>query len=556
MNQDSWPGLKNLILIAFQPSLKVLAVSAFLSATLTASVCQAHESATSQGTGGTLDIKIAGDFILARVELVSEVWFKDTHIVLDLSMPEAMMINPSAGLRFGSDEATLKVRQENFDLEISRSRIVNERGSTTSDLTARYDNFLNQIDVLAIVGWPVLHNFGLTLDIQEKKLVLHPQEELEPDEVRNGSDVFVEGLEIIGSSLFIPVNYSGGQSAFMKFKTSGYHTVLNRELLDDRESGVLDEAYFGFDESLKVSDMAALFPQDLYTQWWNAYSEARATEKLMREQFEQEGRPFPEQLEAKRPDQPSGDVLLIAGLSVLAGYRWVLDPHQGFVGVTRTLNSNYSEADHQFYMASVSRDVDELFKFMENNPESRHVEEAVSQVFAIGMESGIDEDRLVEAIQFGMNVNEERRQFMYVLDYLFGLAADEASLERNTELIIALGKLSLPMIARSESPRFRQHVQLLLGDRYLAQNDPEQALRFFMSAAFNSDPALDSRVSYELGRAYEALGRDRRAYASYDKATSLGLPPDLSKNANEALSRIRIRLDPNDELLEKDTEEG
>lgn len=525
-------------------------VSGLIVGLLAAICCNAQEPSATSQSGGSLDIKIAGDRILARVEMSTETWFKDTHIVLDYSMPYTMMINPNSGLSFGDDETTLKVIQEGFSLEIPRSGIVTEQGNTTSELTARYDTFLDQIDVLAIVGWPLMRNFGITLDIQEGKLQLHTANELNAEDVSNGSDVFLKGLEIIGSSVFIPVNYNGGQTAFMKFSTSGYHTVLNRELLDDREAGILNEAYFGFDETLKVSDMAALYPQDLYTQWWNEYAAARAAETEMREQFDEQGMQFPDDLIAKPPEQPSSDVLLVAGLSVLVGYRWVLDPLQGFVGITRTLNNNYSEADHQFYMASASQDVEELFNFLKTNPQDRNVEEAVALFIKFGMESGIDPDRLVEAIQLGMNVNEERRQFMYVLDYMFGLAADQESLHRNTELIIALGTLALPMVQRSESPRFRQHVQLLLGDRYLALNEPEQALSFFMSAAFNSDPALDSRVKYELGRAYEALGRDRHAYANFDKAASLGLPPDLAANADEALSRIKTRLDPSDELLE------
>lgn len=517
---------------------------------------QESADADSAASGGSLDIKIAGDRILARVEMSTEMWFKDTHIVLDYSMPFAMMINPNAGLQFGDDETTLKIHQDNFDLEISRDGIVAERGNTTSELTARYDNFLEQIDVLAIIGWPVLRDFGTTLDIQEEILELHAESTLNPEEVRASSDVFIEGIEIIGSSLFIPVNYDGGQHAFMKFNTSGYHTVLNRELLDDRESGEVQEAYFGFDQSLKISDMAAFFPQDLYTQWWDAYAAARTIETEMRERFEEEGRPFPDDLVAKPPDQPSSDVLLVSGLSVLSGYRWVLDPYQGFVGVTRTLNNNYSEEDQLFYMASAARDENALFEYLESNPKSRHVEEAVAQVFELGLESGTPVERMVAAVQYGIGVQEERRQFMYVLDYLFPLTFDQETMDRNTELIIALGALSLPMIARSESPRFRQHVQLILGDRHLAQNDPEKALTFFMSAAFNSDPALDSRVRYELARAYEALGWDRRAYANYDKASSLGLPTELAQIASEALARIRVRLDPNDELLEKASEGG
>lgn len=512
-------------------------------------------------SGGPLEIKVIGDRILARVELQTQVWVKDTHVIIDYDMPFHMAFNFPVirDLRFGEGETTLKVLNDNFRMEIPRTGIFDERNlgrQMTTEITSRYDQELENIDIVAIVGWPALREFGMTLDIQEGTLVLHPEGELSSSEVQATSEKFVEGVEIIGGSVFIPVNYNGGQRGFMKMKTAGYHTVLNRELLDNREAGIVDEAYFGRDQSMKLSDMAAFYPQDLYQQWWDEYAARKETEKQIREQMQENGETFPEEFAVQQPDQPSSDVVFVAGLSVISGYRIALDQNQGFIGLSRTVNSNFSEADHQFYMAAAAKDEEKLFEYLEANPTDRNVEEAVSDIFDLGLESGASADRQIAAIQYGIDAAQERRQFVYVADFVFQLASSQESMDQHADLLIAVGEKAMEYVARSESPKFRQQVQMLLGDRYLARNDNQKAWQYFLSAAFNSDPELAAFSRYDLGRAYEALGRDRRAYVNYKRALSQGLPPDRAENATQALNRIRPRLDPNDEILLEESEDG
>ncbi len=522
----------------------------------------AQQEGTGVTMGGPLEIKVIGDRILARVELQTQVWVKDTHVIIDFDMPFHMAFNFPVirDLRFGEGETTLKVLNDNFRMEIPQSGIFDERNlgqpQTTTEITSRYDQELENIDIVAIIGWPALREFGMTLDIQEGTLVLHPDGELSSAEVQAGSHKFVQGVEIVGGSVFIPVNYNGGQRGFMKMKTAGYHTVLNRELLDNREAGVVDEAFFGNDQAMKLSDMAAFYPKDLYQQWWDEYAAAKETEKQIREQMQANGQTFPEEFAVQQPDQPSSDVLFVAGLSVLSGYRIVLDQNQGFIGLSRTLNSNYSEADHQFYMAAAKKDEEKLFEYLEAFPTDRNVEEAVSDIFDLGLESGAPAERQLAAIQYGIDAASERRQFIYVTNFVFQLAASQESMDQHADLLIAVGEKAMEFVSRSESPKFRQQVQMLLGDRYLARNDAEKAWQYFLSAAFNSDPDLEALSRYDLGRAYEALGRDRRAYVNYKRALSQGLPPDRAENANEAMTRIRPRLDPNDEILLDDSEGG
>lgn len=505
--------------------------------------------------GGPLEIKVIGDKILARVELQTEVWFKDTHVIVDYNMPYAMMIQSCVygNVRFGEGETTMRILNNDFRVEVPRDQIVPEIGAVCGELTGKYDKHLDQVDIVAIVGWPLLRQFGLTLDIQAGSMVLHPEGELSAEEVRANSVAFVDGVELIGSSVFIPVNYNGGQSAFMKVSTSGYHTVLNRELLDDRKAGVIDEAYFGFDESMKISDMAALYPQDVYTQWWDAYAAAKAEQKRL----EEEDPRVVGQIVVTQPDQPSSDVLLVSGLSVLSGYRIVLDQNQGFVGLSRTLNSNYSDADHQFYMAAAARDEDALYEYLEENPTDRNVEEAVADFVNLGLESGASIDRLVSAVDFGLGVNEERRKFTYLADFVFDMWGNVESRDQFSPVIVVLGEKAMGYIERSDTPKDRQKVQGILGDRYLARNDAETAWKYFLSAAFNGDPELDAITRFDLGRVYEALGRDSRAYANYTRALSAGgLPPESVEIATQAKERLRLRLDPNDDALRTDAQGG
>lgn len=517
----------------------------------------AQQSATGS-PGGALDIKVIGDKILARVELQTEVWFKDTHVIVDYDMPYAMMIQSCVfgNVRFGEDETNMRILNENFRVEVPREEIVPEQGTVCGELTGKYDKYLDQIDIVAIIGWPLLREFGMTLDIQEESLALHPEGELVAADVRAESETFVEGVEVIGGSVFVPVNYDGGQSAFMKMSTKGYHTVLNREILDNREAGVVEEAFFGFDESTKISDMAALYPQDLYTNWWDDYAAAKEEEKLIRKALEEQGRTFPEEYAVTPPDQPSTDVLLVSGMSILSGYRIVLDPSQGFIGVTRTTNSNYSDADYQFYMAAAAQDQDALYQYIEENQTDRNVEEAVGEFFSLGLENGASEELLVSAIDYGLATNEERRKFMYVANFVFDLYSTVESREQFTDLIVTLGEKAIEFNARSDQPRFRQQIQSIIGDRYLAKGEAVKARGYFLSARLNGDPELDSISHYDLARAYEAMGSIERAYANYGQALSIGLPPEQTESANEALDRLRPKIDSESGLLESDTQGG
>ena len=207
-------------------------------------------------------------------------------------------------------------------------------------------------------------------------------------------------------------------------------------------------------------------------------------------------------------------------------------------------------------MAAAARDSDELFRYLDENREDRNVEEAVQELFDIGLESEAPVEKQMEAIQYGIDFNTDRRKFGYVADFVFQLAQTMELRDQHADLIIDVGNKAMEFVSESANPKLRQRVQMLLGDRYLARNDNQAAWKILMAAAFDGDPELAAFVRYDLGRAYEALGRAERAYVNYDKALSEGLPPEQAQNASDALERLKPRLPPDSDLLREETEEG
>ena len=138
----------------------------------------------------------------------------------------------------------------------------------------------------------------------------------------------------------------------------------------------------------------------------------------------------------------------------------------------------------------------------------------------------------------------------YVAGFALPLFAGEDK-DRHTPLIIALAEEALRHVGRAERPRLRQNLQLMLGDRHLAQGDAHAAWKTFLAAGFNGDPRFEDVVRHELGRAYEALGRHRRAYSNYQRALTgqAGLPEQMRTSAEAGLARLRPRLAPDDALL-------
>ena len=483
--------------------------------------------ASAQGTGGETDAKALGDRILIRVILQTEAFQKESHLVVDYAAPEALTLhrNVLGSLAFGENEQTLKVLDDGFRLEVTREAISMAGGPFLDDFTARYSNELENVDVAGIVGWPVLQAFALGLDFEANQLTLKRAADADQRQAEETSSAVIPGVRVVGDQVHIPISYDGGKRASMSFGTAGYHTYVDQEIAErlGKPPGDVDDVAFGAPPSLGLSGMVALFPQ-----------------------------PF--------DDPPEGlneEWLLRSGLGLWSAYRLEINPSAGYLALTPQKDSNYSEADAAFYAAAAAEDLPALRAYTQTWPEDRNIEEAAGRMFDIGLRGGAPDEDQMAVVAIGLSVTPERRKTHYVSGFVFPLFNSELKDERSS-LVIALCEEALAYIGRSDRPSLRQNIQLMLGDRYLHAGNAHDAWKTFLSAAFYGDPRLDGVVRHELGRAYEALGRHRRAYSSYKRAAAelTPAPPPIKESAREGLERLRPLLDPDDELLEEESSSG
>ena len=494
---------------------------------LAAAVGSFTGAANAQGAGGQIEARYLGDRVLIRAVLQTETFQKETHLVIDYAAPEAFAMHPNVlqSLAFGEQEQTLKVIADGFRLEVPRDAVSAGGGPFLNEFTARHSNELENVDVSVIVGWPTLQPFALGLDFEAEKLTLKSAADANAQEAGEAFAAVIQGVRVVDNQVHVPISYDAGDDASMTFGTAGYHTYLNQEIAErlGKPDGDLENIAFGTPPALGLSGMVALFPQ-----------------------------PFEAQTQAL-----AADWLLRSGLGLWSAYRLEINLTAGYLALTPQTDSNYSEADAAFYAAAAVEDISALLAYTDQWPDDRNVEEAAGRMFDIGLRSGLLDEDQMRAVQIGLSVTPEPRKTHYVSGFAFPLFNSDLKDERS-DLVIALCEEALAHISRSDRPSLRQNIQLMLGDRYLHAGKAHDAWKTFLSAAFYGDPRLDGVVRHELGRAYEALGRHRRAYSSYQRAASdmTPAPPSIKESALEGLDRIRPLLDPDDPLLAKESSDG
>ena len=474
--------------------------------------------------GGIAQAKVLGDHVLVPVTLSTEAFRKETHLVLDYASETPLEIFRFifGAVRFGESEQTLKIlSEEGLRLEVPREGVVRSGAKTDllAYLTNRYSSELKEIDVAAILGGPVLRRFALGMNLDEGRVSFTPADEADVMDAQLWAETIITGLQTTeGGRVLAPVSHGDGQSSRMAFNTAGYHSYINAETAGalGYPSGDLPDLFFGVgDQRLELSGMAALYPVDF----------------------------------AENPSL-SPDWLVVPGLSLWTAYRLEINPVRGYLALEPVRNSNYSEADFAFYSAASAKDRSGLQAYLQENPEDRNVAEAAEVLFGLGLEENASVEEQMEAVEYRLSATLERMKADWLGQTAGGLFASEER-DARSELIVAVAEKAMEFIARSDNPGLRQQLQLMLGDRFLHAGDAEAAWKVLLAAGFNGDPDLDGIVRHELGRAYEALGRDRRAYSSYQRALSplVEVSAAMQESARAGMERIRPRLDPDDPLL-------
>ena len=486
-------------------------------------LAQPAAAQTAGSTGGTAEARVIGDHVLVRVVLSTERFHKETHLVLDYTDEQPLRIyNCILGaVEYGEGEDTIKILADGLRIEVPKEGVEASSECTLflKNLSGQYSVELKDVDVSAILGGPVLRQFALGMNLAEGEVSFTPAAEAKVEDAMLWAQSIITGLRTTEDGrVLAPLSVGEKDRSLMAFNTAGYHSYINAALAGGLgyPFGDVPDIYFGAgDQRVPLSGMAALFPADFY-----------------------------------QDEELSSDWLIVPGLSLWTAFRLEINPLQGYLALEPVVNTNYSEADFEFYSAAVNRDREALRSYHRSNPEDRNVAEAAELLFALGLEQGASVEEQMEAVDYRLAATLERMKSEWLKQTLEPLFIAEDRDDRS-DLIMALAEEALEYISRSDDPALRQDLQLVLGDRYLQAGDPEQAWKYFLAAGFSGDPDKESLVRHELGRVYEALGRHRRAYSNYERAASSLLegPPALKDSARAGMERMKPLLAGDDPLL-------
>lgn len=473
--------------------------------------------------GGAAEAKVIGDHVLVRVVLSTEKFHKETHLVLDYTDEQPLRIyNCILGyVEYGEGEETIKILADGLRIEVPKEDVEASSECTLflKNLSGQYSVELKDIDVSAILGGPVLRQYALGMNLAAGEVSFTPAAEANVANAAMWAQSIITGLRTTNEGrVLAPLSVGEKDRSWMAFNTAGYHSYINAALAGGLgyPFGDVPDIDFGTGEQrVALSGMAALFPADF------SVDPALAS-----------------------------DWLVVPGLSLWTAFRLEINPLQGYLALEPVVNSNYSDADFEFYTAAVNRDREALRSYHKTNPDDRNVAEAAELMFALGLEEDAPVEEQMEAVNYRLTATIERMRSDWLTQTIEPLfAADDR--DDRSELIVALAEEALEHISRSDDPGLRQDLQLILGDRYLQAGDAEQAWKYFLAAGFSGDPEKESLVRHELGRVYEALGRNRRAYSNYERAASPMLegPAALKESARAGMERLRPSLEDNDPLL-------
>ncbi|MXZ44843.1 MAG: redoxin family protein [Gammaproteobacteria bacterium] len=495
---------------------------------------------TEFGTGGSAPLTVYSDNIAVKLRLESQLFQKDTYVVIDYTQPTVMDMHRALyrSMRYGEGETTLKVRAENLSLEIPVNQIIDAGPGHPSfalmnQLTAEFEEQNERIDITAKVGWGLLKHFSLKLDFDNNELVLTPSSERTEEDIFAEYEMILKGLVRVDDRVWIPVQDDVYQSVYMLFDTGSYHTRIDKDFANLRGFPLGDVPNLRFvegDKSQPISEMAALMPNGV----------ERAPKMELPEGVE-----LPEvvPIEERMRNEP----VLITGLSLLSGYTLEINPEEGILALTRIKNSNFREEDKVFYSAVGARDSEQFDAYLDTYPEDRHVREAVFWRYGLGIEENETVEVQLATLDRGLNVTRESDQFRYINNFIGFSNAVGAE----ADLKIAVGEKALGYVAVSKNPAHRQQVQIFLGDLYFDQENIDKAYENYFAAAFNGDPRWEPINRYKLATVYEAMGKYQRAYSSYSRSLRDfdDLPSEMASGSLEALTRLREHLDPDDPLL-------
>jgi tetratricopeptide (TPR) repeat protein len=233
----------------------------------------------------------------------------------------------------------------------------------------------------------------------------------------------------------------------------------------------------------------------------------------------------PEPLIQVHPDRAVG----IMGINLFEQMRVEIDRVNQWVRLTPSQAPDFPQGDLEFFRARLAEEAEPLEAFLSNWPESRLAAEAAELLLWMRVDDGGTEEQIRAAMRWRNESIPKDLRATAALDLMKVMAEDGWP-----EYLILAGEIGVESGRDDRYPEAIHKIHARLGEVFLEQNNPEQAWRHLLSAAFGMPE--DGLINLNLGRFYEQQGRYRRAFSRFVQAA---IKPESGPQAIEALQRVQ-----------------
>jgi len=185
--------------------------------------------------GGTAQAKVVGDHVLMRAVLSTEKFHKETHLVLDYNDEQPLRIyNCILGyVQYGEGEETIKILADGMRIEVPKEDVEASSECTLflKNLSGQYSVELQDVDVSAILGGPVLRQYALGMNLAEGEVSFTPAAEANVEDAMLWAESVITGLRTTEEGrVLAPLSIGEKDRSLMAFNTAGYHSYVNAAL--------------------------------------------------------------------------------------------------------------------------------------------------------------------------------------------------------------------------------------------------------------------------------------------------------------------------------------
>ena len=503
-----------------------------IAAAICALASGAGEPARAQtAMGGVLPIRLVNGHLFVLTDLVGLRYTNEASFEISFEYPDTLTLHPDQYGWLGLDPNDLGLGEPplihlliepNIKLSIPAREVAVERSPERLEfqnmMTKLYSSGLGERKLKGTIGIGLLKKYQVTLDVQEKQLILAaPRAAGEAAPSSEMADVVITPFEYAADRIQVGLSYGDGRSGRMAIVGTEYDSLIDSRVAKplNKPAGDVSPIWLSDsshpDRKLDLARYVAFRPRALGLS-----------------------------------QTPSADSpLVMAGWNLLEHFRIELDWNNQSMTLTQKKVPRYPQEDFAFFKAESDGTTAGLQAFLDQYPKARLSQEAANLLVKWRVEKDQASDaEVMKAMRWAIDTSLPGRRTETCLNYLTEFADKPDRLN----LAIAAGQEGLKHARESFEARVVYALHNQLGQLQMKKSAWTEAWKHFLSAAFMAPDDLE--IVLNLARVYDKQNEVRRAYARYKRvAAAPGLPPDIDSEVKSAMERLRKQLPKDDPLL-------